>query len=173
MRLSCWRCFGSGEAAGESDIVRDVGDRLAAEWMRVSRFREVQVLTSRSLRVQSSPNTRLWAGRAQRATGNLTGALDYYEQALPIFREVGDRAGEAATLNNIGGCTHDRGDYQGALGYYEQALPIRREVGDRAGEATTLNNIGVVHDRRGDRAGRARVLRAGAAHSPGGRGPGR
>ena len=30
-------------------------------------------------------------------------ALEYYNQALPIRREVGDRAGEAATLNNIGG----------------------------------------------------------------------
>ena len=29
-------------------------------------------------------------------------ALEYYGQALPIAREVGDRAGEAATLSNIG-----------------------------------------------------------------------
>ena len=29
VRLSCGRCFGSGEAAGEADIVREVGDRLA------------------------------------------------------------------------------------------------------------------------------------------------
>ena len=30
-------------------------------------------------------------------------ALDYYEQALPLLRQVGDRGGEATTLNNIGG----------------------------------------------------------------------
>jgi hypothetical protein len=29
-------------------------------------------------------------------------ALTYYRQALPIRREVGDRAGEAGILNNIG-----------------------------------------------------------------------
>ena len=29
-------------------------------------------------------------------------ALEYYVQALPIRREVGDRAGEAVTLSNIG-----------------------------------------------------------------------
>ncbi len=28
------------EAAGEEDIVREVGDQLAARWLRVSRFRE-------------------------------------------------------------------------------------------------------------------------------------
>ena len=68
--------------------------------------------------------------------------MEYYGQALPIRREVGDRAGEAATLNNIGCVYYGLGDRQRALEYYEQALPILREVGDRAGEATTLNNIG-------------------------------
>ena len=62
--------FRLGEAAGEEDIVREVGDQLAAQWLRVSRFRKVQALTSRSLRVQSSPGTALWAGRAQAALGS-------------------------------------------------------------------------------------------------------
>ena len=170
--VELWEVFRLGEAAGEADIVREVGDRLAALWMRVSRFREVQALTSRSLRVQSSPGTLLWAGRAQEQTGNRTAALDYFEQALPIFREVGDRAGEAATLNNIG-LVHDRrGDGQAALGYFEQALPIYREVGDRAGEAATLNNIGLVHNHRGT--GRPRsAISSRRCRSPGGRGPGR
>jgi tetratricopeptide (TPR) repeat protein len=72
-------------------------------------------------------------------------ALSYYEQALPIFREVGDRAGEAKTLNNIGAVYYARRDGQAALFYFEQALPIRREVGDRAGEAVTRYNIAMVH----------------------------
>jgi tetratricopeptide (TPR) repeat protein len=29
-------------------------------------------------------------------------ALKYYNQALPILRQVGDRRGEAVTFNNIG-----------------------------------------------------------------------
>ena len=62
--------FRLGEAAGEEDIVREVGDQLAAQWLRVSRFRKVQALTSRSLRVQSSPGTALRAGQAQAAHGS-------------------------------------------------------------------------------------------------------
>jgi hypothetical protein len=62
--------FRLGEAAGEEDIVREVGDQLAAQWLRVSRFRKVQALTSRSLRVQSSPGTALRAGQAQAALGS-------------------------------------------------------------------------------------------------------
>jgi hypothetical protein len=117
--------FRLGEASSEADIVRDVGDRLAAHWERVSRFREMQTLTSRSLRVQSSPYTLLWAGLAQQSTGNLRAALDYYE--------------------SIGMAHHRGGDTQVALNYYEQALPIVREVGDRAGEANTRYNIAMVH----------------------------
>lgn len=29
-------------------------------------------------------------------------ALNFFQQALPMTREIGDRAGEAVTLNNIG-----------------------------------------------------------------------
>ena len=67
------------------------------------------------------------------------------------MREVGNRAGEAATLNNIGPVYDGLGERQRALDYYGQALPIRREVGDRAGEAATLNNIGGVYAGLGDR----------------------
>ncbi|MFM6404835.1 MAG: tetratricopeptide repeat protein, partial [Microcystis sp.] len=72
-------------------------------------------------------------------------ALDYYNQALPIRRAVGDRGGEATTLNNIGRVYDALGEKQKALDYYNQALPIRRAVGDRGGEATTLNNIGILY----------------------------
>src|SRR5664279_1774827 len=142
--------FRLGEAAGVRDVVRVVGDRLAGMWVGVSRFRDVLALTDRSRRVQTSGATLVWAGRAKDVLGDLDGALADYQQALTIHREVGDRAGEATTLNNIGHVHNVRGDQDTALTYYQQALPIQREVGDRRGEATTLNNIGLVHSSRGD-----------------------
>ncbi|MEY2911709.1 MAG: Glucose starvation-inducible protein, partial [Cyanobacteriota bacterium] len=68
-------------------------------------------------------------------------ALDFYNQALPIRRAVGDRGGEATTLNNIGRVYSALGAKQKALDYYNQALPIFRAVGDPYGETTILNNI--------------------------------
>jgi tetratricopeptide (TPR) repeat protein len=68
-----------------------------------------------------------------------------------IARAVGNRAGEATTLNNIGGVYSDLGEKQKALEYYTQALAIFRAVGDRAGEATTLNNIGGVYSDLGEK----------------------
>ncbi|MEH1890660.1 MAG: CHAT domain-containing tetratricopeptide repeat protein, partial [Nostoc sp.] len=78
-------------------------------------------------------------------------ALEFYNQALPLRRAVGDRSGEATTLNNIGGVYDALGQKQKALEFYNQALPLRRAVGDRSGEATTLNNIGLVYSDLGQK----------------------
>ncbi len=58
---------------------------------------------------------------------------EYYEQALVILREVGNRSGEGTTLNNLGSWP-DLGSQTGAE-YFEQALVILREVGNRSGKA--------------------------------------
>ncbi|MEG3860510.1 tetratricopeptide repeat protein, partial [Microcoleus sp. herbarium12] len=78
-------------------------------------------------------------------------ALEYYNQSLPLTRAVGDRDGEATTLNNIGIIYSDLGEKQKALEYYNQSLPLSRAVGSRDGEATTLNNIGIVYSELGEK----------------------
>jgi CHAT domain-containing protein len=77
-------------------------------------------------------------------------ALDFYNQALPLFRAVGDRGGEATTLNNIGLVYDDLGEKQKALDFYNQALPLFRAVGDRGGEATTLYNVAYLQRSQGN-----------------------
>ena len=67
------------------------------------------------------------------------------------MRAVGDRFGEAVTLNNIGGIYDDLREKQKALDFYNQALPLLRAVGNHSGEATTLNNIGGVYDDLGQK----------------------
>jgi CHAT domain-containing protein/Tfp pilus assembly protein PilF len=85
------------------------------------------------------------------ALGRKQKALEYCEKALPITRTIGDRAGEAALLNNIGMMHSDLGQKQKALEYYEKALPIKRAIGDREGEASTLNSIGRVYSDLGQK----------------------
>jgi CHAT domain-containing protein/predicted negative regulator of RcsB-dependent stress response len=63
---------------------------------------------------------------------------------------VGDRRGEAATLNNIGSAYQSLGEMQKALEKFNQTLPIFRSVGDRRGEAQILNNIGTVYRSLGE-----------------------
>ena len=73
--------------------------------------------------------------------GHYQSSLSYLQQALVTAREVGDRAGEGATLNNIGRVYLDRGQYDQALQNFQQALVIAREVGNKALEETVVANI--------------------------------
>ena len=75
--------------------------------------------------------------------------LEYYQQALPITREVKNRSREGTTLNNIGVVYSDMGQPQKGLEYYQQALTISQEVSDRSGVANTINNIGGVYHKIG------------------------
>ena len=85
------------------------------------------------------------------ALGEKQKALVYLGQALALFRAVGDRSGEAGTLNDIGRVYLDLGEKQKALDQYGQALPLFRAVGDRHGEAGVLNNTGLVYDTLGEK----------------------
>ncbi len=82
---------------------------------------------------------------------SLRQAIAKWEEALPLFRAVGDRRSESVTLNNIGLVYSDLGQKQKALEFYNQSLPLRREVGDKTGEAVTLNNIGAVYSNLGEK----------------------
>ncbi|MBD1879937.1 tetratricopeptide repeat protein [Coleofasciculus sp. FACHB-T130] len=94
--------------------------------------------------------------------GQHTQALDYFQQALAIYREMGDRNSggsyasrreELSTLDNIGWSYVALKQYPQALESFQQALATYREIGDsskgdtytsRSQEATALNTIGSV-----------------------------
>ena len=89
-------------------------------------------------------------GENYRELDDTNKALDYYTQALSIFRTAGDHAGEAATLNNLGDAYVGLGQPQEALDYSNQALTAMQRIGDRRGEAIALNTAGLVHSLLGD-----------------------
>ncbi len=71
-------------------------------------------------------------------------ATEAYNQALQLYREVGDRLGEANTLRAIGDVLQFLNQSREALQRYDAALALYRDVGDRLGEAYTLQAIGDV-----------------------------
>jgi tetratricopeptide (TPR) repeat protein len=78
------------------------------------------------------------------ATGQPAQALQLYQQALPIRREVGDRAGEAATLNGLAYLLIDLERFEEALGQFEESLILERGVGHIAGEVAGLVGKGIL-----------------------------
>jgi CHAT domain-containing protein/Flp pilus assembly protein TadD len=82
---------------------------------------------------------------------SLRQAIAKYQEALPLYRAVGDKAREALILNNIGLVYDDLGETQKALDSYNQSLPLARAVSDKATEAVILSNIGAVYDALGER----------------------
>ncbi|MGD1803841.1 CHAT domain-containing protein, partial [Dapis sp. BLCC M126] len=69
----------------------------------------------------------------------------FFNQALPIFQEVGDYSWQAHTLDYIGIVYSNLGENKKAVSFYNQALRLRRQVGDRRGEAINLYYIGSIY----------------------------
>jgi tetratricopeptide (TPR) repeat protein len=77
-------------------------------------------------------------------------AIIKLEEALKLYRQVGDKRKEPLSLLGIGKVYDDLGENQKALEYYSQSLSLFRAVGDRSGEAVSLYNIGGTYAELGE-----------------------
>ncbi|WP_293053609.1 MULTISPECIES: tetratricopeptide repeat protein [unclassified Moorena] len=68
-------------------------------------------------------------------------ALQSWQKALTIYREIGDRQGEGNSLGNLGVAYRSLGDYPKAIENLQQSLAIHREIDNRLGEANSLNGL--------------------------------
>jgi tetratricopeptide (TPR) repeat protein len=73
-----------------------------------------------------------------------------YEQALPLYRQVGDVLGEANCIQSLGDIALRRSDHDAARAAYEQALPLYRQVGAVLGEANCIKSLGDIALARSD-----------------------
>jgi adenylate cyclase len=76
---------------------------------------------------------------------NYSEAIDWFQKALDLQREMGDLESIANTLNNIGLNYKMRGNYDKAIDYYEQTMRIDEELNKGSDIAITLNNIGMIY----------------------------
>ncbi len=72
------------------------------------------------------------------------------EQALKIWRDIGQKRGLAFSLNEMAKAQASLGNNKEALPNFEEALQIRREIGDKRGLGDTLIDMGNFSDDRGD-----------------------
>jgi lipopolysaccharide biosynthesis regulator YciM len=89
-------------------------------------------------------------GGIERLRGNIDQAIDLFEEALIINRELEDSAGISQALNNLGNCMRSLQRVEDAIQFFEESLEIKREIQDRKGIGITLNNLGVMFALQGN-----------------------
>ncbi|MEP0859302.1 CHAT domain-containing tetratricopeptide repeat protein [Trichocoleus sp. DQ-U1] len=89
-------------------------------------------------------------GIEQFQTNQFEAALQSWQQALSLYREIKDRLGEGQSLGNLGITYYSLGDYAQAIDYQQQRLAIAKGIKDRLGEGQSLSNLGSAYDSLGD-----------------------
>ncbi len=77
-------------------------------------------------------------------------SVQFSEQAVALFEELGDQAGLAWGYNQIGESTRLVGDFNRAGRAYEASLAVCRQTGNRRREAISLVNLSYVAQRQGE-----------------------
>ncbi len=78
----------------------------------------------------------VWLGR--------TDLADHSQQALAIYNDLGDLAGEAVVLNNLGAFEYFRGDWDEAASLYARGRDARLATGNDVDAAIGTINIGEI-----------------------------
>ncbi|XP_066295770.1 tetratricopeptide repeat protein 28-like [Branchiostoma lanceolatum] len=69
-------------------------------------------------------------------------SIQYYEQALALARQLGDRRQEGRVYSRLGHAHVEQREYEEALGWYEKHLKVSREREDKKEEVTAHTALG-------------------------------
>jgi len=107
---------------------------------------------------QSEADELLNLGLEHYKQSKFRAAVRYWQQALTLYREIGDsledrfaaRQGEGNTLNHLGKAYHCLSEYQKVIDSHQQSLRIAQEISDRVIEGDALIGLGKAYDSLGD-----------------------
>jgi len=94
-----------------------------------------------------SKDNRLWAmanedlGDVHNQLSELPEARARYEEALPLYRAIGEKIGEANCIKALGDVHNQLSELPEARARYEEALPLYRAIGEKIGEMYTILNL--------------------------------
>ncbi|MEO0966753.1 MAG: CHAT domain-containing tetratricopeptide repeat protein [Cyanobacteria bacterium J06639_18] len=108
------------------------------------------VLAQSKVEREAEADSLFQQGIEQFQTSQFEAAIQSWQQALIIYREIKDRKSEGNVLSNIGAVYGAMGDYPKLIKYQKQSLVIARELQDRLGEGYSLGNLGIAYYFLGD-----------------------
>jgi tetratricopeptide (TPR) repeat protein len=89
-----------------------------------------------------------------RITGTWQGDFEagqaYFDEAMPIARELDDKPALAFILRQLGNMATHGDDLDSAQAYLEESVELAREIGDMEAVAAGVNSVGNVATLRGD-----------------------
>lgn len=89
-------------------------------------------------------------GNAQYGLGNLSEAIECWQQQLSISLDIHDKYGQTNALGNIGNAYNDADNLLLGIGYYQKQLVMAQEIGSREQEEYALGNMGVTFSKWGE-----------------------
>ncbi len=147
------RLLDKDDALLKIDACHKLGDAAA----RLGRAREALAHFGEMLRVAwrldlpakgGAAHSRI--GRIHRSLGDYRLALQHLDMAHLLFDLAGDRAGVAASLDDIGRVNYLMGRPEEAIRFHKAALAIREDLKDERGKALTLSWMGLVEAHKGE-----------------------
>ncbi|MEO0284857.1 MAG: tetratricopeptide repeat protein [candidate division WOR-3 bacterium] len=101
--------------------------------------------------LEKNPDELLNRGLLLMKTEKFKDAIEEFEKALKIYKEIGDKSGEANCYGNLGICYERIGYDEKAIEYYEKALEIFKGIGDKSGEFKCYKNLIPIYFNLGSR----------------------
>jgi tetratricopeptide (TPR) repeat protein len=102
---------------------------------------------------QGAARTLLMTGDVLFDEGNFEGAKKKYEEAIPVFQEIGAQKSMRSVFERLGNVYYQQGKLQEANQNYDRALKFDRSVNDPTGLASDYGNIANALDGLGDLTG--------------------
>ncbi len=127
---------------GQEQKALDLFNEVLPYWQSTFNRRRAKFVHEENVFIMGEASTLSNIGRVYNNLGDRQKALDYLNQALPLWQQSGNSAGQAGTLDSIGRAYSDMGDGNQAIDTFNRALTLWRADGNQDGEALTLNDMG-------------------------------
>jgi CHAT domain-containing protein/tetratricopeptide (TPR) repeat protein len=134
-----WRCASAAEDLAGALVKMD------SQTERVKMLEQEKELASVEL-----GQALLTQGERLSSQGLFARAVETYELALRLAKQLSEKSLTMNALRDIGRVDETRGNYPQALERYQQSLEVAEQITDRLGMARALNGIGNVHDAQGN-----------------------
>ena len=160
------RAANRGKSVGANLLVAQALQLDAEALERMGQSQKTIELSNQSRELYITAGDRIGAARNLLMVGDLLfdqgdyeGARKQFEDADPVFREIGAQKSTRATEERIGNVLYAEGKMRESVKSYEQALRFDQEINDPVGLAADYGNMANSLDGLGDLAGALKMQR--------------